>query len=227
VLSSAPAGSGPWTGDPLRQFLREELEGKVSPEASRIYWEAVRILDDASNPERHAICCYLLREVQNEFPNALLKRKVRPLGSSHVIDYAKQRWDEISTDRRWVSAAGRWQGQVVGALAKFLRKLGERIREYRGDHPRFRDEHLRAFMVLDPGLGEIDEKQQGDLLDAWNEFRRFFNGHLHHDAADPAACEQAVRSFETFVGNRLNPPTTANMEAIARLVREAEANANP
>lgn len=226
MLSSPSGGSGPWAGDPLRVFLRGELASKISPEVSRIYWEAIRVLDDSSNPERHAVCCYLLREIQDALPRDLIGRKSEPKTAGYVIDWVETEWKRLAETPGRVESDGRWKGRLQGSVATFLYKLGTRVGLYRADHPRHKDQHLRAFMVLDPALGGISERARLDLVNAWMQFTAYFNGGLHHNRLDPVECEAQVRAFEEFVGKRLNPPTFANRDRIAQLVREVEGRAD-
>ena len=223
-----PTGDS-WTSDPLRLELRRELEAKLSPGAAQIYQEAIGALGKPGNLERHAICCYLLRELMDSFPRALIGLRSDPLTSGGVVTWVETEWNTLASDPGRFKRDGGWRFNPWRPIADFLRTLGEQLGIYRKDFPKHRELRLRAFRLLDPDLGELDEPDVLTLMKNWEKFERYFNGVLHH-GKDPADCENTVAAFDRFVGERLNParpPVFATRRRISDLVKEAETSAQP
>jgi hypothetical protein len=209
--------------------LRRELEIKLSPGAAQIYQEAIGTLGKPGNPERQAICCYLLRELMHSFTRDLIGLRTDPLTSGDLVRWVEQEWKMLASSPARFKRDGGWRFNPWQPIAAFLRALGEQLGIHRNDFPKHRELRLRAFRLLDPDLGELDEADVLALMKDWEKFERYFNGVLHH-GKDPADCEETVAAFERFVGERLNParpPVFATRRRISDLVKEAETNAQP
>lgn len=222
MLGSSP---GAWQSDPRRILLRDELSSKTAKEVADMYWEAIRALDDGSNPERLPICAFLLRELQAALPTYLpLPQPKARMTAGSVIDWAEKEWNRLAAAPGQI-VQGRWTGALEGPVAAFLHALGDLITRYRTDNPRWHVEQRRALTTLDPAIGTIPDEAQNDLVKAWEDFRDYFNRGTHHGAVDVTDFEDRVRAFESFLGDRLVPQTFAKRDQIAALVREAEGNA--
>jgi len=225
MLDSPPGTPGRWQSDPRRKFLRDELASKTATELADMYWEAIRVLDDGSNPERLPICAFLLRELQIGLPTYLNLPQPKPRRTAgSVIDWVELEWNRLAAKPGRI-VDGRWTGPLDGPIASFLRALGERIDQYRSDNPRWRAEQRRVLRTLDPSLGTIPDEVQTDVVKTWDGLRDFFNTWTHHSAVEDTDFEEKVRAFESFLGDRLVPQTFAKRDQIAAMVREAEGHA--
>jgi hypothetical protein len=221
-----PIPANPWTTDPGRLILRTQLEGQVSPKAARIYEAAIAALNPDANPERHAISCYLMRELIDEIPKAKINRSIDPMTAGSVVGWVETEWGRFAGDPARIKRDGGWRHWPWEPLAKFLRSIGEKLKIYRADFPQKRDLRFQALLLIDPGLAALDDKARLSFMKALEGYEGHFNAVLHHSKDDPAATEAQIADFEQYLGRILNPPVFANRARIAQLIARAEGRAD-
>lgn len=220
--------SGGWLGEPRRALLREQLELKVSPRAGAMYWEALRVLQDSRNEERHAVCCYLLRELQRAFPkDVLVPDLTNAVNAEFVIGWAA---DQEKAVREKIARSNDkekpWTKTLRKAVTNFFTTLHERLVTYREFYPKHSDDVRHALIQVDRALEGIAEPDLDLLVREWSALHDYFNRGTHHGPTEQLELEARVRHFERFMGDRLNPPTFSNRQQIAEIVREAEGRAH-
>jgi hypothetical protein len=225
TLASPAPTPQPWTNDPRQLALRADVEREIAPWVAQIYQEAIRALQDPSNPERLGICCYLLREVLDAIPRVKLNKKVEGGKANDLIIQLDTHWNARANDPKRMEADNKtWRHEPWMPLAKFLQRMGELLSAYRSDWPRKRALRARAFELLNPRIGSMERKEFVDYMEALEEIERFFNAVLHHDKNDATECEEQVAAFERFLADLINAPRFfANRRLIEQLVKEAEA----
>lgn len=221
-----PIPDNSWTTDPSRKALRNQLEIQVSAKAARIYQAAIAALNVASNLERYAVSCYLLRELIDEMPKATIHQRIDPLTAGFMVGWLETEWGRFASDPARIKRDGGWRHWPWRPLADFLRAIGEKLRVYRADYPQKRDLRYQALTSIDPGLAGLDDTARLALLKTLEAFEGHFNQVLHHNKDDPAATEAQIAGLEQFLGRLLNPPVFANRARISQLITEAEGRAD-
>ena len=225
-MHQPPIPANPWTTDPSRVVLRRQLEVQVSPRAARIYEAAIAVLNLGANPERHAISCYLMRELIDEIPRAKINQRIEPMTAGSVVGWVETEWGRFARDPERIKPDGGWRHWPWRPLAAFLHAIGDKLKIYRADYPQKRDLRFQAMLLIDPGLAALDEKARRALMKALEDFEGHFNAVLHHNKDDLGTTEAHIAGFEQYLGRLLNPPVFANRTRIAQLVAEAEGHAD-
>jgi hypothetical protein len=218
-------GQRKWTSSPRRVLLREKLEerertmpGVQDTLLSVMYWEAMRVLDDDSNPKRYVIAAHLLRELQD----VLSKQDgvVREDGAlTKLFGWLNDEWTKLVTGGR------AWVGAIDEPLRTFLMRLGAVVAEAVEINPGRREMHRQALTRFDPALAAVTKDIQESVVRSWMKVNDTFNHVAHHRRVSTEEFLRAVDRFEQLLGERLNPPTFEQQDAILALVMEAEGRA--
>jgi len=213
--------------DDRRRRIYELLSDQV-PRAAQMYFTAVAVLG-TDLPNRLPLCAHEMREFIEKLPSELAG--VPAEGSQQAQLGAKVRVLVGEYDRAVRNTAMRPDGEWVGVdghLSRMLQKLDEFAGWFRQQIPSRREEAMSGLRLVDPSPSGLPRPIVEADVDIWLDWRTYFNLVSHHwKEVSDADFEARLTAVEDLLLRRLAPPTFENQEAIARLIAEVEADAQP
>lgn len=193
------------------------------PKLAAMYFGALSVLEQRSNPERLVLASHNLREMMEKLPkyfnlpvnaNRLsLKEKVREL--IRKSDKATQNSNCHTNDG--------WCGEIDGPLREFLTEVNEFSGWFNEVQPTRKQSIAKVIRGLDPSGHALPEPLENKQLRVWDKSNGYFQGVSHHtkDGIQEEFDEQ-LSILENFLLDRLSPRTFDDFAAIDKLIKEVE-----
>lgn len=188
----------------------------LSPEIAQMYYGALRVLSDESNPDRLALAAHGIREIIEKMP----KHFDVPIGSQ--ID-----WGRVDDLKRLWKAED--QLQIVENNAplspKFVKKLREFFDWWEEIRPDRRKEARELFRKMIPSHSTVPTEVEKKRLADWAECKRYFVGVSHHGkASHMKEFENYEAIFAGILISFAQPPIFEIADVLDTIIKEGEAN---
>ena len=226
-----PAGrTDAWQPRPLQldgqqRALYQALHAK-SDRLAGMYWGALAVFADTSNPDRLALAAHDLREVMEKIPGLFdvptpahdesLMREVRALEDC---------W-KGTLRRTKCRNSEEWNGSIDGPLSKMLLRLHNFFSWLEMHYPRRKAEIAATLRKLDPSGRELPSPLQDLNVARWVKIRDFFVGVAHHKKSTTGEeFASWLWALEDLLLNQLRPRTFEDLDAIDKIIQEGETDA--
>lgn len=207
--------------NPLEDYLTDQqskllrLLESLSPEIAQMYYGALRVLSDESNPDRLALAAHGIREIIEKMP----KHFDVPIGSQlnwGRVDDLKRNWEAED------------QLQIVENNAppspKFIKKLREFFDWWEEIRPDRRKEAKELFRKMIPSRSSVPTEVEEKRLADWVECKRYFVSVSHHGKASVKEFETYETMFAGILISFAQPPTFEVADALDMIIKEGEAS---
>lgn len=211
--------------DERRRRIYELLSDRV-PRAAQMYYAAIAVFA-TELPNRLEMCAHEMREFIEKLPHELegVPSSQQPLLGTKARELVEEY--ELAVRRARVREEDGWT-DVDRHLSRLLQRLRAFAEWFRQQIPSRREEAMSGLRLMDPSPSGLPRPIVESDAALWLEWRKYFNLVSHHltDVTD-TDFEAKVAAVEELLLRRLAPPTFENQEAIARLIAEVEADAQP
>lgn len=204
--------------------LYEALAEKDIKLAS-MYYGAIKVISDGSNPDRLTLAAHGLRELIEKIPSYLdiqikagaesLKVKVREL---------EGQW-ELAKSSSSCFQNPNWNGEIDKPLEKLLKKVQYFFDWFKEQYPRRRAEIAKTLRKLDSSARSVPKPLEELRVEEWERVRDFFQAVAHHRIWPSfEEFQKWLDALEKFLLDRLRPRAFEDLSAIDALIREGESN---
>jgi len=206
-----------------RQLTLFHALEKRQPRLAQMYFGALSVLNDGTNPDSIALAAHGLRELMEKIPQTIdvpVKAQNERMGVK--VAELRRLW-ETTLNKSSCHASGKWQGEIDPTLRNLLQGLNDFFDWHAAHHPRIREEIRSVLRQLDAPGNVLPSPIENENISAWREMRDFFVNTSHHRLR-PERPEflQRLDELEVFLLDRFHPRTFEDFEKIDALLREAE-----
>lgn len=205
-----------------RQLTLFHALEKRQPRLAQMYFGALSVLNDGTNPDSIALAAHGLRELMEKIPQTIdvpVKAQNERMGAK--VDKLRQLW-ETTVNKSSCHAGGEWRGEIDPPLRGLLNELSRFFYWHATHHPEMREEIRLVLRRLDAPGRVLPSQIEDENISAWREMRDFFVNTSHHRLR-PERQEflQRLDELELFLLDRFHPRTFEDFEKIDALLREA------
>lgn len=202
--------------------LRAALERKC-PRLAAWFLAAIGVMNDATNSDRLAQAAHSIREVIDKFPECAGQSTIDKAGSAaETVHKIRAKLDKLASSS--IAAKMNWYGEIDVELREALIEIKSMVDEFAAAGRPRREQIGDVFRSLMLDGNAIPEVHQRNNVEAWLNSYGYFSRIAHHGVhnVDEKEFRANVETFEKLAGAQLVPTPTDDMEAIDRLIAEAE-----
>jgi hypothetical protein len=201
--------------------------GERNPLLGSMYVGGIRVLGDASNPERFAHCAHSMRELMEKLPELLdVPAKAHKESLKTKVVELHGTYNGTRKKTTCFNALSGWDGSIDVMLKKFLVRVDTFFEWFEEHHPR-RQNELRDLLARLDGTGrELPDSLSSLNVQAWQLMKDYFQSVSHHrKTADEKDFLHWIDATEKFLLDRLRPRTFEDFSAIDSLLEEGGGHA--
>jgi len=205
-----------------QSFVHRSLED-LNPELSKLYESALRVLQDGSNPRRHALAAHALRELMRRVPKSLNLPTLADAGRlGDRVSALELIWKATkgSTCRKGDS----WAGEIDRPLSKLLHELEAFFEWWRESMPNRRELAGKFFRGTDPAGLNLPPVLQERRAARWLELNGYFVATAHGGRWDDRKFTSALCELEQVLLECLYRRPSEDFSAIDALLAEENRN---
>jgi len=134
-------------------------------------------------------------------------------------------WGKLVSHPSWKGNDG-WAGVIDESLGRFLKKSEEFFEWLKSERPMRRERMTTVLRGLDPSGRALPPTIEELHVEEWLQCHAYFIRVAHHGATPTNEdYDQWFGALERFLLDRLYPRTFEDLDAIDRIIREGEGNA--
>ena len=188
---------------------------------ARMYYGAIKVLNDMDNLDRFALAAHDLRELMEKIPNYIdveTKAHNEKLGDKVLL--LKEHWHKTCSKTTCV-IDGTWNGEIDESLAIQLQEFESFFKWHDENHPKRNEEIATALRKLDISGCKLPISLEKQNVKTWSRLREYFVIIAHH-RKNPTKddFDSKLDTFEGFLLDRLSPRTFTDLDEIDQIIQE-------
>lgn len=206
----------------------QDRDAKYTSRLADMYIGALQAMKQTNNPERLVHAAHSMRELLEKLPYFYDGAPVRVEGKVSS-NYLKSITGHIRTTQKksqcYDSSNGLWSGEMDESLIGFLKEVEKIVVEQ--ELILTRTQRTKKLLhSLDPMRHTLPGDRLSSLAKTWLEYDGFFQRVSHHDTypSDEEFSERIAHCTK-FLLSQMQPATFDTMDALDKLIEEAERNA--
>lgn len=214
-----------------QQYLLEvfrDRDYRYGCRLEEMYIGALQVLTQTNNPQRLQHAAHSVREILDKLPYYYDGAPARTWGTeasrhlSSIGQYIGRAKDQSSC---YNPADSTWIGQIDEVLIFSLQEIDKTLAAQATKLTKA-EANRQLFRSLDPLEQPLPPDKEEELLRDWGKSNQFFQNVAHHNIY--SSDEEFRMQFDTFTRlllSQLRPTTSETIDAIDKIIAEAEENA--
>lgn len=188
---------------------------------ARMYYGAIKVLNDMDNLDRFALAAHDLRELMEKLPNYIdVETKAHNETLGGKVLSLKEHWHKTRSKTTCV-IDGTWKGEIDESLAFQLLEFESFFKWHDENLPKRTEEIATALRKLDISRCKLPISLEEQNVKTWGLLREYFLRIAHH-RKNPTKddFDSKLDTFEGFLLDRLSPRTFKDLDEIDQIIQE-------
>jgi hypothetical protein len=208
-----------------RQRALFQALGKKDPQLASMYFGALWVLKNVSNPDGIAQAAHGLREVLEKLPRILdMPIQAKPASMMDKIRPLEKTWSKAKSESSGLKTSPRCD-VIDTPLRKFLDEVEEFFSWLTSDRPTRKQQAAIVVRGLDPLKKALPQTIESLHVEEWDSYRNHFELVSHHHIVEELGeFMKWIEGVEGYLIDRLIPRTFDDFTKLDKIIGEAEAN---